>query len=387
MSRAFRLRTVPWVLGVLLLGGSLAGARLLNPTENRQVEGVDADANPASRYDAKRHGTIVLGTVDSDPPPVAIGPPALAAMATVEAVPVREGQEVQPGDLLVQFDDRIYQTKLAQAKAELQAAEQELNKAQAQIRAHNITVERQKAAIRLVEEEITEARNVYTIARDKLESILRTEKNFSTGQALSDAEKERRRREDLDLRKVAFTLVQLQAKLEDEQKKLELLQQSPIHEDEQMAKAKIERLKATVREAEVAIETCVVRVKEGAAGVVEQLHAAPGMTYGPSTRSPLALIVPKQRRVVRAEVEPEFAYKISDRIGSEVTIYDHNNFDLTYPGVVRRIGTAFLPKRGSNDLITMNPSRVLECLIEVTDPTPQGKPPLRVGQPVRVRFP
>ena len=120
-----------------------------------------------------------------------------------------------------------------------------------------------------------------------------------------------------------------------------------------------------------------------AAGAV---HAAPGMTFGPSTRTPVLWLLPSGKRVVRAEVEAEFAYKIAEKEGRKVTIYDGSNFTLVYEGTLRRISTGYLPKRSQVDSLTVNPTKVLECTIEVTDPTPPGKPPLRIGQPVRVSF-
>jgi hypothetical protein len=110
------------------------------------------------------------------------------------------------------------------------------------------------------------------------------------------------------------------------------------------------------------------------------------MTYGPSSRSPVLILVPAGKRVVRAEVQAEFAYKMAGAEGKKVTVYDDTNFALTYPGTVRWVATAFLPKRSSDALLSVNPSRVLEVLIDVADPAPAGKAPLRVGQPVRVAF-
>ena len=69
-----------------------------------------------------------------------------------------------------------------------------------------------------------------------------------------------------------------------------------------------------------------------------------------------------------------------------MTIYDDTNFALTYEGTVRRVADSFLPKRGADVALTVSPTRVLEVEIDIADPAPAGKPPLRVGQPVRVSF-
>jgi hypothetical protein len=89
--------------------------------------------------------------------------------------------------------------------------------------------------------------------------------------------------------------------------------------------------------------------------------------------------------VVRAEVEAEFAHRVGlDLRGKTVTIVDRTDPKLTYPGGVRRVGTTFLQKRGTENLIS--DTRVLEVVIEVKNSTPAGKPPLRVGQRVRVNL-
>jgi hypothetical protein len=146
-------------------------------------------------------------------------------------------------------------------------------------------------------------------------------------------------------------------------------------------------LQATVAEAEAAVDAYLIKAKDGPPCTVEQITAAAGVTYGPGTRTPLLWLIPTGGRVVRAEVEAEFAAHVAGTVGKKVTIYDHNNFALTYEGVVERISTGFLPKRYAGESLTMNASRVLECVVRVADPAPAGKPPLRVGQPVRVAFP
>ncbi len=383
-----RLRTLPWVLGVCLLAASLLGAnRLLHPTDAKSPAGGDGGGKhaPTVASPALPGGTVVLGTVDSDPSPVQVGPPSVAGVSTVEKVFVTDGQEVKVGDQLVQFEDKIAQAKLRQAQAELAAAEDDRNRAEVQRKLLTINVERQKAAIKAAEEELRSATEIYNIGVQQYEEVLAAERNFTTSQPLSEAEKQKKRNENLELRRGAHTLANLKVKVEDERKKLAALELTPVEIDYRQAQKKVERLQATVDEAQAYVEGFLIRAK--IAGVVEQITAAPGTTYGPSSRAALMWLVPAGTRVVRAEVEAEFAYKIADKIGKPVTVYDHNNFALTYPGVVKRIGTTYLTKRSSNDTLTVNPSKVLECLIEVTDPAPAGKPPLRVGQPVRVSFP
>ena len=383
------LRSFPWLIGLAVAVASLLGAnRLLHPTDAKSPAGGDdgpAKHAPTAGSPALPGGTVVLGTVHSDPPPVQVGPPNVAALVTVEKVHVADGQDVKVGDPLVQFDDKAARAKLAQAQAELSAAHDDRERAEVQRKVQALNVERQKAAIKAAEADHQTASDILNVGRRQFEDVLAVEKNFSTGQPLTEAEKQRKRDDNLELRKGMASVATLAARVEDEKRKLAVLELNPVEVDYRLAQRKVERLQATVDEAQAAVDGLLVKAK--IAGVVEQVAAAPGVTFGPSARAPLLWLVPAGPRVVRAEVEAEFAYKISDKLGKPVVVYDHNNFALTYPGTVKRIGTTYLSKRSATDALTVNPSKVLECLIEVTDPAPAGKPPLRVGQPVRVSFP
>ena len=386
MTWKSRIRTGAIGVGICLMAATLAGANRLLDADSQPTTSASPPSRPTSAATPSlpSGGVIVLGVVGPDPIP--IGPPSIAALATVTKVHVKEGEAVDAGAPLVQFDDRILQKKLAQARAELMAAEQDVLKAEAALQIHAGQVELQQSAIKAVEDDLKAAEYAFKAVSDALERVLAAERNLNTNQPLSEAEKQRRRDENAELQKARHLVTQLHHKLTAETKKLQLLRLSPVAADRMQAQAKVERLKATVAEAETAVELCLVRAP--VSGVVEQLIASPGMTYGPSTRSPLAWLIPSGPIIVRAEVEAEFAHRVSGTIGRKVTVSDHNNVAITYEGTVTRIGNAFLPKRTASDVLAVNASpRVLECLIEIADPAPSGRPPLRIGQSVRVSFP
>ena len=106
-----------------------------------------------------------------------------------------------------------------------------------------------------------------------------------------------------------------------------------------------------------------------------------------ATRTPALWLVPAGPRVVRAEVEAEFAHRIGpDRIGREVTITDHTDTNLAYKGVVRRISNTFLLKRANAENFLNGDTRVIEVVVEVKGSVSKDNPPLRVGQRVRVNL-
>lgn len=369
-----RLKALPWVLGVCLLAISLVAAKSL-------VQSDGPAPTPGAAKPVPTGGTIALGTVDSDPPPVRVGPPGIPGMqVVVSEVFVKDGDEVAVGAKLVQFDDSAIQPKLRQAKAELAAALQDKVRTEVAKQVHTINLNRQEASIKSIGEQLERAKKALDIGRELLEAELRLPN--TDGQPLTEAKKQKRRDENLELIRGEGLVAELKARLADEEKKLEALKLNPVDAEIARAAAQIEACNGKILEAQAYIDACLVKARS--AGVVEQVYAAPGMTFGPSTREPLMRLIPAGKRVVRTEVEAEFAFKVAAREGKKAIIYDANNFALTYEGTLVRVPTAFLPKRTAAEVLTVAPSLVLECLIEVTDPAPSGKPPLRVGQPVRV---
>ena len=151
------------------------------------------------------------------------------------------------------------------------------------------------------------------------------------------------------------------------------------------AEAAVKQAEALVAEAKLAVELCTV--KASVAGTVEQIHVSVGTTLGIGTRGTAVSLIPSGPRIVRAEIEADFAHRVgSDKEGKEVTIVDHTDGKLAYKGVVEKVGTAFLPKRHGDGGLLGSDTRVLQARIVVTDPNPTGKSPLRVGQKVRVNF-
>jgi multidrug resistance efflux pump len=151
------------------------------------------------------------------------------------------------------------------------------------------------------------------------------------------------------------------------------------------AEAAVKQAEAEQAKAKAVVDLCVVQAKMP--GTIEQITIGPGTTMGVGTRIPALWLIPTGPRVVRAEVEAEFAHRVGPDIhGKTVTISDHTDPKLTYSGVVRRIPPVFMLKRGNTENFLGGDTRVLEAVIDVSDPAPAGKPPLRVGQRVRVNL-
>ncbi len=386
MIRTIRWKALPWVLGVCAVAFSLVAAKQLIATPDTAAGG---GAKPPAKGQATATPTVpgltVLGTVDAPNGIARVDAPALPALSgmTVVDVKVKNGQEVKLDDVLIQFDDSLFVEKVHQAHAELVAAQQDQVLAQKQIDDQPQLVKLQGLALSKAQLELKFASEALKRGHEQLERMFQNN-NPATLMPYTDAEKDRIRRDNLELLKGELGVESLKLAVTKEQTELERLQSKPIQSAKAMADAKVKRLEATGREAQAAVEACKLKARVN--GIVEQVAAVKGMTFGPTTRTPAMYIVPTGKRIVWAEVEAEFAHKIANQLSKPVTIYDSHNFSNGYEGTVTRIGTSFLPKRGSADSFTANNTRVLECEIEVLDAAPAGKPPLRVGQPVRVVF-
>ena len=370
-----KLQILPWLAGAALVGVSLLGATKLISAEGESGSNPPPNPAPAGAVTA-------LGTVASDPSESPVGPPAVAGIVNVSKVYVHDGQEVNAGDKLVQFDDSLVLPKVIQAKAGLAQAFEKSAQAEAQIKLHQIKIQGQELMIQTAKKEIARSQTSLELGRDTARRLAKTY-TLPSGQPYSEAQQQAAVDDNLELRKAESELALARAKLAGEQKTLEGLKLVPVESQLREAQDAVAQYQGVLAEAEAAVAAYAVTAR--LKGAVEQVFAAPGMTYGPSTRVPLLYLVPTGKRIVRAEVEAEFVARVADKTGRPVTVVDANNFSLKYPGTVRRVGSAFFPKRSQADGFSLNTVKVVECIIDLGD-TPAGTPPLLVGQPVRVTF-
>lgn len=391
-----RWKPLPWVLiGVALLAVSLVAARLNSPPQSANPE------KPATPVSGNGVGPTVVGWVDTQHGVLPVHPPGVPAMSalTVKKVCAREGMPVSPGDVLVEFDapgvphdKSAAEQTAAAAEQAVTAAEWTADQAQKKVAAHAQEVEKSKLGVRKATEEYETAKQVRDTVRDALEETLAL-KDINLGRVLSEEEKvtRRKRNEGLQKAEAAVRLFEIGVEAAQQDQKRAGTAAPLLEADAQKAIAQVAAAKAQaaaanaqVAKAEAALE--VFKLKAQVAGVIEQVTVSEGMSVGPTTRTPMMYLVPTGPRVVRAEVVAEFAHKIDGFVNKPVVIRAGANYGDTYAGVAKRVSGAFLPNRFGSDALVGNSTRVLECYIEVTDPAPPGKPPLRPGQPVRVTF-
>ena len=370
-----RLQPVAFVLGVVLLVGTLVGAGAL-ANNGTQPAAEPKSANPAAPAGTRAGGPITMGTVDSDPPPVTYGLPTVLQSGVVSEVFVKDGQDVKAGDKLYAFDTTILKRDLERANAAVAVQQTKVAEAREGAQQHGKKVDVLKQVVEAAGDKMKSQGDLYNLIKGNLEKNYKAEK-------IPEGEWPARLGSNADLYKANVDW--LVAKNEHAIKGAELaaLKAADPQVHVKQAEAGVMQAEAEVDKAQAAIDLCTVKART--AGTVEQVKISPGATIGISTRDPALWLIPAGARVVRAEIEADFAHRVSNElIGREVTIYDNADPKLTYKGVVKRVGGTFLPKR-TEGLIPSD-TRVLEAVVEVSDPAPAGKPPLRVGQRVRVNL-
>jgi multidrug resistance efflux pump len=366
-------RPVLYVAGGLLVVGSLLGAKLW---AGGSGGGADAKAAPPTNG-AGGSGPVVLGYVDSDPPPVSTGLPPVLPSGEVAEVYVEAGDEVEVGDPLYRFNTRHLEAKVKEAGEAVNVARANVARAKAAEDQFPQLVAAQELKLRAAEEKV----------RATAEAVRVYEANLRRTLVQTQPAADVNRLFENDPKRFELRVPMLTAPIERDAERVALdrLKATDATADRKAAEAQVEQARAKLDEARTAVELCTVRARVG--GTVERVNVGPGDVIGVGTRVPAVVLVPAGPRVVRAEVEAEFAHRVGpDKIGKEVVIHDHADARLTYKGVVRRVGTTFLPKRHLDGGLVPNETRVLEALVEVADPAPPGKPPLRVGQRVKVNF-
>ena len=369
-----KTRPVLVAVGLAVGIGSLIGARQL--TSGGGSASAKADIAPAPRVVG---GPVVLGLVDTDPPPVAYGLPPVLQSGTVTKVHVKDGDEVQTGKELYEFDATIQKADVKLAVAAVDYADTKVKEAEELVKQHVENIKVAEKTVEAAERKVGLLKQYYELVDKGLETY------YSKVEKIPEAEWKEKKKGDSNLYKANVDYDTAVNESSLTKAKRDQLKAANPQVKVKEAEAAVEQAKAQLAKAQSVVDLCVVRAK--LPGTIEQVSIGAGSTIGVGTRAPALWLIPAGTRVVRAEVEADFAHRVGpDLQGKTVTISDHTDAKLTYTGVVRRIPPVFMLKRGNAENFPGSDTRVLEAVIDVSDPAPAGKPPLRVGQRVRVNL-
>src|SRR6266545_2451853 len=373
-----KTRPILLALGLALGIGVLLGAREITHAGSNTAA-KSADPGPRSNG-----GPVVLGLVDTDPPPVAYGLPPVLQSGTVAKVHVKDGDEITAEmirtgkDALYEFDNTIQKSDVKRAEAQVAYANTKVNEAKTLADQHAESIKSAELEVQLAGQKSELMAAYYNLVEKNLE-------RYYTAEKIPETDWKERKKSDSGLYKAQVDYTAAVNEQSIAKRKLAQLNTVKPEVKVKEAEAAVEQAKAELAKAQSAVDLCVVRAKMP--GTVEQVSIGSGTTLGVGTRTPALWLIPAGDRVVRAEVEAEFAHRVGPELKNKtVTISDHSDAKLTYSGVVRRVGSTFLLKRSNAENFLGGDTRVIEAVIEVSAPAPAGRPPLRVGQRVRVNL-
>jgi HlyD family secretion protein len=297
----------------------------------------DIDAEPDQRVpvrvEAPRIGTIeqVLSTSGTL---TAGGTITVTSkvIGRIESIPVREGQTVTEGELLVQIEDQTPRLQLEQAYAAWQAAQAQYEKALRGPRMEEL--ENSRALYEKAEKDMATAEEGFT----------RSEQLYKSG-TIPKAQFE----------KAESALRAARTELNNAGRNLRMLEQGASAEEKRMAQAQADAAKASYELARIQLDN--TRIRAPGKAVVARVLRDEGNIVGTST--PILLLVQDDR----IQVEIELAEKHYGEILDSGESLEARIFPQAYPGSEALLG------RIVTVAPTINPgSRTFTVTVDIADP-------------------
>jgi multidrug resistance efflux pump len=145
------------------------------------------------------------------------------------------------------------------------------------------------------------------------------------------------------------------------------------------AEQQVKEKQAVRDQAQFALDQC--ELKAPVDGVVMRVNVNAGDLLGQQPHQPAILFCPATPRIIRAEVQQEFANRVS--VGARATIQDESNSAGLWYGKVTRLADVYIQRRPivqQDQPFQLNDVRTREFIVEL-DP---GQPPLSINQRMRV---
>jgi multidrug resistance efflux pump len=342
-----------WLLGILLLVGTAIGAGwVLNnaPAQDKSARDRDKDRD---RGQPGADMIICLGRVDVEGGLTPLHP---LQGGRVTHLWVREGDPVSEGEMLLSVDDRLARAQLKKAKADLKAAEDEKRKVERLRDTHKDDIKLQEDVVEAARANARAQGHEVAIQRD-----LFKKKAINSDQLGAYEEKEKA----------------LQALVRVEEGRLRKLKAYEFGEDLARAGEQIKAKEAVVEEARLALLECDVYAP--ADGTVLHLQATVGEPLSREPRAPAIQFCPNTPRIIRAEVQQEWASRVE--VGQAAIVEDETRASPQWQGRVKYVSDWFTRRRSQLlEPFQYNDVRTLECIVSVN----AGARHLRMYQHVRV---
>ncbi|MGL4462744.1 MAG: HlyD family secretion protein [Planctomycetia bacterium] len=343
-------------LGMIVAGSAGTVALWAKNTSTATPPSAAATAAP-STVDGASHvdaGTIVgFGYWDVEGRPVAL---SASALGRVEKVYVHENQRVAAGAPLFELDKAKAQAQLALAKSALAQAEVGRGQSRRLAERHELLTAQQREAVAAAKAALDAHRRQVEHLRGLTERGLVDREKFLVANDGTPALEAQERAAELKLTELG---------LDDPRDGVKL------------ADAAAASAEANVRLAESALKDHTVLAPE--AGVVLRLGVAVGQVLGPNQTEPNVWFCPDKPRILRAEVNQNFAALVA--AGDAAAVFDDATGRPLGDATVQRCAEWIAPRRSLRDEpLQVNDVRTRECILEPA----AGFPELTLGQRVRV---
>jgi multidrug resistance efflux pump len=281
---------------------------------------------------------------------------ATVPAGVVSQVPVKQGETVPAGAVLVRLDDSLARKKVDEAKAALEEANLALDNGRTLPEQHRLKLKQFQNAVEAAASQ-KEAARLNFESKQKL-----LQQNVAGGiDTIKVAQEELRQAENL-LRIKQDDLNQL--KLLDPNAQLRLLE------------VQVTRAEAVLAQAREALKQYTLVAP--AAGTVMQITVRVGDTVGGAAPVPAIQFCPAGPRIIKAEVDQASAALV--KVGQKVTVEDDSHAPGQWTGKVKWVADWFTNPR---PVIVPDPNqpadaRMMECWIELD----RGQPTLKINQRV-----
>ena len=278
----------------------------------------------------------------------------------VKALPVAEGKDVPEGTVLLQLDDRQARNDLDQAKIALHVSKERLSEARKLEDKRDRQIKGQEAAVKaaLLDEQIAKAQSA------KVNRLVESgAKGFDEDKAIAQKSAE----------KAAAAV---------EAKRIELDQIRSMEPGAaiRMAEDDVKSKERLIEKAQLAIDEC--QIKAPCRGKILRQLVNVGELLGPMSPKPALQFCPSGDRIVRAEVEQDYAERV--KMGQKAAVEDESAAGGKWTGTVIGISDWYTQRRDVRlEPMQFNDVRTLEVIIKLDD---KGTSSLRINQRVRVKL-
>ena len=274
---------------------------------------------------------------------------------------VKENSLIKKGEILFRMDDHQAKLNVQMALDALNDAKLKLDQARQMPDQLSAQIRQQQIAIDAAKEDRNRADALFRKADRLFKSqppLVKEDEHDAASSALKAADQVVKGQEE----KLAGL------KLQEPQLKLEI----------DRAKVDVSAKETKWEQAKYVLEKC--KLLAPCDGTVLRLQVSVGDVLGPNAREPAIIFCPAEKRIIRAEVEQEFASKVI--LGQRALIQDDAKQTTEWHGKVTRISDWYLPRRSILlEPRQFNDVRTIECIVELDD-----EKGLKIGQRVRVIF-